>query len=49
MRTMDDEYGDGSDCLVCEKCLLCITCGDCKKHGCRKDIPQPSDQPTVEQ
>ena len=28
-KTMNDMYGDGSDHLVCEKCGLCITCGDC--------------------
>jgi len=30
MKTMNEEYGDGSDHEVCEKCGLCKTCGDCK-------------------
>ncbi|GAI52552.1 unnamed protein product [marine sediment metagenome] len=30
LKTMHDRYGDGSDHIVCEKCGLCITCGDCQ-------------------
>ncbi len=30
MTTMHKQYGDGSDHIVCEKCGLCITCGDCQ-------------------
>ena len=33
-KTMDDEYGDGSDHKVCEKCGFCIDCGDCAELGC---------------
>lgn len=29
MTTMDEEYGDGSDHEVCERCGMCITCCDC--------------------
>ncbi len=36
MTTMHEKYGDGSDHVVCEKCGLCITCGDCAKNGCGK-------------
>jgi len=32
--TMDDMYGDGSDCTACEKCGLCLSCGDCNIYGC---------------
>jgi hypothetical protein len=39
-KTMDDEYGDGSDCIVCEKCGLCIGHGDCKNQGCGEEIAQ---------
>lgn len=32
---MDDNYGDGAtECVVCEFCGFCITCGDCKLLGC---------------
>lgn len=34
MKTMHDEYGDGSDHEVCEKCGFCKTCGDCEAFGC---------------
>ncbi len=37
MTTMDEKYGDGSDHDVCEKCGLCITCGDCGNFGCGAD------------
>lgn len=30
MKTMHDEYGDGSDHEVCEKCGFCKTCDDCR-------------------
>lgn len=29
-RTMNDEYGDGSDHKVCLRCGMCRDCGDCK-------------------
>ena len=28
--TMDETYHNGSDHIVCEKCGLCVTCGDCR-------------------
>lgn len=34
LQTMDGKYGDGSDCVVCPKCGLCIDCGDCDLYGC---------------
>ena len=35
--TMDDKYGDGlTECVCCPECGYCITCGDCKKHGCQE-------------
>ncbi len=37
MPTLDEKYGDGSDHTVCEKCGLCVTCGDCAKLGCGAD------------
>lgn len=37
-KTMHEKYGELDDeigkHLCCEKCGYCITCGDCKKHGC---------------
>jgi hypothetical protein len=30
MKTMHEEYGDGTDHEVCEKCGMCKTCKDCK-------------------
>lgn len=33
-KTMDEMYGDGSNHFVCEKCELCIKCGDCQQFGC---------------
>jgi hypothetical protein len=30
MRTMNEEYGDGTDHEVCEECGMCKTCKDCK-------------------
>ena len=36
MMTMNDLYGDGSDCIACEICGFCITCGDCERYGCGK-------------
>ncbi len=33
-KTMDEEYRDGSDHIVCEKCGFCKTCSDCDKCGC---------------
>ena len=33
LKTMDETYGDSSDHLCCDKCGMCITCGDCK---CKK-------------
>ena len=37
MKTMDDEYRDGTDCLVCPKCGFCSTCRDCR---CGKTNPK---------
>lgn len=34
MRTMDDEYEDGSDHEMCDICGFCMCCGDCDKYGC---------------
>ena len=34
VKTMDDQYGDGSDHEVCRRCGMCVTCGDCKQIGC---------------
>jgi len=35
IKTMDEVYGDGSDCLCCPKCGLCIEHGDCEtEYGC---------------
>lgn len=28
-RTMDEEYGDGSNHIYCPCCGFCLTCGDC--------------------
>ena len=34
MKTMDEEYGDGSDHEVCGECGYCKTCCDCTcNHG----------------
>lgn len=30
MKTMDEEYGDGSDHECCPYCGMCRTCGDCE-------------------
>lgn len=40
MTTMDEKYGDGSDCVVCKGCGLCISCGDCKEHGCGEEVQE---------
>jgi len=37
MTTMNEEYRDGTDCLVCPKCGFCSTCGDCR---CNKQNPK---------
>ena len=29
-ETMEDRYGDGSDHKVCQKCNMCLDCGDCE-------------------
>lgn len=29
MKTMDEEYGDGSSHIYCPRCGFCLTCGDC--------------------
>ena len=29
-KTMNEEYGDGTDHEVCEECGMCKTCKDCK-------------------
>jgi len=36
-KTMDEEYGDGSEHVYCPICKFCITCGDCEKYGCGKE------------
>ena len=33
MKTMNDLYGDDSEHKACEKCGMCIDCGDCKCDG----------------
>jgi len=33
-KTMNEEYEDGLNHIVCEECGFCITCGDCNKYGC---------------
>lgn len=38
MTTMDEKYGDGTNCIVCDGCGLCITHGDCKADGCGKEV-----------
>ena len=38
IKTMNEEYGDGSDHEVCEDCGYCKTCGDCKEFGCKGKI-----------
>jgi len=37
MTTMDEEYGDGSDHIMCDVCGFCKTCNDCEKYGCSKE------------
>ena len=34
VKTMHEEYRDGSDHKICEKCGYCSDCGDCAKFGC---------------
>ena len=29
LKTMDEQYGDGSKHKVCPFCGMCIDCGDC--------------------
>lgn len=41
MTAMNDQYGDGSDHKVCDKCGFCIDCGDCKKFGCGSKFSNP--------
>jgi len=41
MTTMDEKYGDGSKCLCCTECGLCIEHGDCKADGCGKEVGKP--------
>ena len=36
MKTMDQQYGDGSQHEVCEDCGYCKTCGYCKEFGCKE-------------
>lgn len=43
MTTMNEKYGDGSDCIVCERCGLCITHGDCKCYGCGKEVQKDNE------
>ena len=43
-KTMHQEYGDGSQDTCCQECGYCITCGDCKRFGCGKNIHSPSGQ-----
>lgn len=44
MKTESEIYGDGSindkasKHMFCEGCGYCVTCGDCKKDGCGKEI-----------
>jgi len=38
-KTMDEEYGDGSNHICCEKCGYCLTCGDCGTFGCGRTKP----------
>jgi len=35
---MDEEYGDGTDHIVCEKCGMCKTCKDCKCAETNKEV-----------
>lgn len=36
-RMMEEsKFNDGSGHHECEKCGLCIECGDCAKYGCGK-------------
>ena len=44
MKTMNDEYGDGTDCTVCPKCGLCSTCGDCKCNNMKNKIVDKCDE-----
>ena len=46
--TMDGRYGDGSDCVVCDKCGLCKDCGDCKAHGCKESAPTETERERFE-
>jgi len=39
MTTMDEKYGDGSDCIACNKCGRCIECGDCKCNQFKETKP----------
>jgi hypothetical protein len=39
---MHDLYGDGSDCIGCAYCGLCISHGDC-------ECPDDEDAPRVEE
>lgn len=38
-KTMDEEYGDGSNHICCERCGYCRSCGDCKTFGCGRTKP----------
>ncbi len=38
MKTMHEEYGDGSDHSVCEKCGYCKTCKDCTCNMTREEL-----------
>jgi hypothetical protein len=44
MGTMNDKYGDESDHECCQKCGMCVLCGDCATYGCgRKEVIHASD------
>jgi hypothetical protein len=48
LDTMDKSYGDGSNHKKCPQCSMCITCGDCDKHGCGyQDDGEPYTQEDV--
>ena len=43
MTTMDEAYGDGTDCECCDACGMCKPCGDCAKYGCGARVSLPHD------
>lgn len=38
MPTMNDVYMDDSDHECCNYCGFCITCKDCEKYGCGREL-----------